>query len=315
MIRFEAVEKRFPGAARPAVDGVDLDVPAGTTCVLLGSSGCGKSTTLRMVNRLIEPDGGRVLVDGADVARADAVTLRRGIGYVLQGIGLFPHRTVAQNVATVPELLGWPRAKIAERVEEMLDLVGLDPGEYRDRRPHALSGGQRQRVGVARALAADPPILLMDEPFGAVDPLVRGRLQAEIGAILKRLSKTVMIVTHDIGEGLLMGDQVVLMHQGRIVQADTPARLLAKPADAFVADFIGGDRTLRLLDLATVADIAEDGPGDPGGVIAPDASLKEALEQMLAGGLASLSIEGADPARRVTLEAIRARSRQAPEIA
>ena len=234
---------------------------------------------------------------------------------MLQGIGLFPHRTVAQNVATVPELLGWPRAKIAERVEEMLDLVGLDPGEYRDRRPHALSGGQRQRVGVARALAADPPILLMDEPFGAVDPLVRGRLQAEIGAILKRLSKTVMIVTHDIGEGLLMGDQVVLMHQGRIVQADTPARLLAKPADAFVADFIGGDRTLRLLDLATVADIAEDGPGDPGGVIAPDASLKEALEQMLAGGLASLSIEGADPARRVTLEAIRARSRQAPEIA
>ncbi|WP_284247335.1 ABC transporter ATP-binding protein, partial [Methylobacterium haplocladii] len=241
MIRFEGVSKRFAGTARPAVDHLDLTVPEGTTCVLLGPSGCGKSTTLRMVNRLIEPDSGRVLVNGRDVVDVDPVTLRRGIGYVLQGIGLFPHRTVAQNVATVPELLGWPRKRISERVDAMLDLVGLDPGEYRDRRPDALSGGQRQRVGVARALAADPPVLLMDEPFGAVDPVARGRLQSEIGAILARLGKTVMIVTHDLAEGLLMGDRIVLMRDGAIAQSDTPERFLAKPADAFVADFIGDD--------------------------------------------------------------------------
>ncbi|GJE56258.1 MULTISPECIES: ABC transporter ATP-binding protein [Methylobacterium] len=310
MIRFEGVSKRFADAARPAVDHLDLTVPEGTTCVLLGPSGCGKSTTLRMVNRLIEPDTGRVLVDGRDVAGVDPVKLRRGIGYVLQGIGLFPHRSVAQNVATVPGLLGWPRQRIAERVDAMLDLVGLDPAQYRDRRPDALSGGQRQRVGVARALAADPPVLLMDEPFGAVDPVARGRLQSEIGAILARLGKTVMIVTHDLSEGLLMGDRIVLMRDGAIVQADTPERFLAKPADAFVADFIGNDRILRRLALVAVSAVALPGTIDGAARVSPDLSLRDALGLMLASGATRLALDGDGSLRFVTLDAIRAAARE-----
>ncbi|GEP01418.1 ABC transporter ATP-binding protein [Methylobacterium haplocladii] len=313
MIRFEGVSKRFAGTARPAVDHLDLTVPEGTTCVLLGPSGCGKSTTLRMVNRLIEPDSGRVLVNGRDVVDVDPVTLRRGIGYVLQGIGLFPHRTVAQNVATVPELLGWPRKRISERVDAMLDLVGLDPGEYRDRRPDALSGGQRQRVGVARALAADPPVLLMDEPFGAVDPVARGRLQSEIGAILARLGKTVMIVTHDLAEGLLMGDRIVLMRDGAIAQSDTPERFLAKPADAFVADFIGDDRILRRLALVAASDVAEAGFETDAARVSADLSLRDALGLMLATGATRLALDGDGPPRLLTLDAIRAAAREGAE--
>ncbi|GLS42393.1 ABC transporter ATP-binding protein [Methylobacterium brachythecii] len=310
MIRFEGVSKSFAGAERPAVERLDLTVPEGSTCILLGPSGCGKSTTLRMVNRLVEPDAGRVLVNGTDVAGVDPVRLRRGIGYVLQGVGLFPHRSVAQNVATVPALLGWPRRRIEERVDAMLAVVGLDPGVYRDRRPETLSGGQRQRVGVARALAADPPILLMDEPFGAVDPVARSRLRGEIGAILERLGKTVMIVTHDLTEALLMGDRIVLMRDGVIVQADTPERFLAKPADAFASDFIGADRVLRRLALVAARDVAEPGEALGAAQIGPEASLEDALALMLASGADRLALDGGGPPRVLTLDAVRAAVRE-----
>lgn len=306
MIRFEGVTKRFAGADRPAVDALDLAVAEGTTCALIGPSGCGKSTTLRMVNRLVEPEAGCVRIGGRDVAGIDPVALRRGIGYVLQGVGLFPHRTVAQNVATVPHLLGWPRARIAARVEAMLDLVGLEPDRFRDRRPDALSGGQRQRVGVARALAADPDVLLMDEPFGAVDPIARARLQVEIGAILKRLRKTVILVTHDIGEALRMGDQVALMRDGRLVQSGSPDRLLAAPADAFAGDFLGGGRALRRLDRLRAEDFAETGTADETTLeIAGTASLQEALDRMLATGADRLAVNGGS----LSLDTVRAAAR------
>jgi osmoprotectant transport system ATP-binding protein len=311
VIRLEGVGKRFPGAERPAVEGLDLAVAEGSVCALIGPSGCGKSTTLRMVNRLVEPDSGRVLVAGQDVMRADPVALRRGIGYVLQGVGLFPHRSVADNVGTVPGLLGWGRARIAERVDAMLDLVGLDPAQYRARRPHELSGGQRQRVGVARALAADPPVLLMDEPFGAVDPVARDRLQAEIGAILRRLGKTVLIVTHDIDEAMRMGDRVVLMRAGRIVQADTPERLLAAPADAFVAGFVGHDRALRRLALIAAGSLARPGAVPDAPAIAAGASLREALSLLLASGADGLNLAGDGPPAHLTLAAIRAEAARA----
>ncbi|SFL20078.1 ABC transporter ATP-binding protein [Methylorubrum salsuginis] len=302
MIRFEGVTKRYPGADRPAVAGLDLTVAEGTTCALIGPSGCGKSTTLRMVNRLVEPDGGRVLVGGRDVAETDPTSLRRGIGYVLQGVGLFPHRSVGQNVATVPGLLGWKRAAIAERVDAMLDLVGLDPTRYRDRRPAELSGGQRQRVGVARALAADPAILLMDEPFGAVDPVARDRLQEEIGAILRSLRKTVILVTHDLGEAMRMGDTVALMRDGCLAQAGPPERLLAAPADGFVENFLGGTRALRRLERLRVRDLASPEPAAPPlPAIAPEASVREALDRMLATGTTRLAAGSGT----LTLDAVR----------
>ena len=308
MIRFEGVTKRFPGADRPAVDALDLVVAEGTTCALIGPSGCGKSTTLRMVNRLVEPEAGRIRIGERDIAGIDPVTLRRGIGYVLQGVGLFPHRSVAQNVATVPALLGWPRTRIAARVEAMLDLVGLEPDRFRDRRPDALSGGQRQRVGVARALAADPDVLLMDEPFGAVDPVARDRLQSEIGAILKRLRKTVILVTHDIGEAMRMGDQIALMHDGRLVQAGSPDRLLAAPADAFTAHFLGETRALRRLERLQARDFAQaPAAGGASPAIPEEASLQEALDRMLETGTDRVTVGD----RSLTLEAVRAAARAA----
>lgn len=309
-IQLEGVTKLFPGVARPAVDALDLTVEANRVCVLIGPSGCGKTTTMRMVNRLIEPTSGRIRVGGEDVTQADPVALRRHIGYVIQQIGLFPHMTIAQNVATVPKLLGWDAARIRARSEEMLDLVGLDPALYLPRYPRHLSGGQRQRVGVARALAADPPVMLMDEPFGAVDPVVRGRLQEEFLAILKRLKKTVILVTHDIDEAIRMGDMVAIMKDGRLVQYDTPDRLLAAPADDFVADFVGADRALRRLSLVTAADALEPGAADAGLRLPANANLREVLSALLAQGAEGATIVAPDGATMgaVTLAGIRRRS-------
>lgn len=309
-IRLEQVTKLFPGVARPAVDALDLTIETGQVCVLIGPSGCGKTTTMRMVNRLIEPTSGRIIVGDRDVTAADPVELRRHIGYVIQQIGLFPHMTIAQNVATVPKLLGWDPARIKARTAEMLALVGLDPGQYLSRYPRHLSGGQRQRVGVARALAADPPVMLMDEPFGAVDPIVRGRLQEEFLAILKRLSKTVILVTHDIDEAIRMGDVVAIMKDGRLVQYDTPDRLLAAPADDFVADFVGADRALRRLSLVQARDAVEPGVADGGLTLLGSLSVREVLSALLAEGRDAATITGEDrtPLGQITLAAIRARS-------
>jgi osmoprotectant transport system ATP-binding protein len=312
MIRLENVSKTFPGSARPAVDRLDLDVPDGTTCVLIGPSGCGKTTTMRIVNRLIEPTSGRIVVEGQDVTRADPVELRRRIGYVIQQVGLFPHMTIAQNVATVPQLLGWPGPRIAQRVEEMLSLVGLEPAHFVDRYPRHLSGGQRQRVGVARALAADPPVMLMDEPFGAVDPVVRAGLQAELLGILRRLAKTVIFVTHDIDEAIRMGDLVAIMKDGRLVQCASPGTLLSGPKDAFVADFIGADRALKRLTLTTAGEaatrISAASPGAP--VVSPATSLRDVLSLLLASGADAATVvdSGGTPSGAISLATIRERA-------
>ncbi|HEX8664699.1 MAG TPA: ABC transporter ATP-binding protein [Beijerinckiaceae bacterium] len=308
MIELQKVSKAFPGATEYAVDRLSLAVPSGRTCVLIGPSGCGKTTTMRMINRLIEPTAGRILVEGEDVRGADPVRLRRRIGYVIQQVGLFPHMTVGENVGTVPRLLGWPRPKIAERVEAMLRLVGLDPAEFRDRHPRHLSGGQRQRVGVARALAADPPVLLMDEPFGAVDPVLRGRLQGELLAILRPLGKTVIFVTHDIDEAIRMGDLVAVLDRGRLVQFDPPHRLLAQPVNDFVADFVGADRALKRLALVTAGEAAAPGPlPDDAPAVAEGATLREALAVLLARRAdRALVVDGeGQPLGALTLAAIR----------
>ncbi len=251
MICFDHVTKRYEGGTHPAVDDLSLEIPEGQTVVLIGPSGCGKSTTLRMVNRLIEPDSGTVSEDGRDVRDFPPEELRRHVGYAIQGVGLFPHYTVAENIGVVPRLLEWAPERIAERVAEMLELVGLDGSSYAEKYPDELSGGEAQRVGVARALAADPPVLLMDEPFGAVDPLTRERLQGEFVAIQARLRKTVVFVTHDIDEAVKLGDRIAIMREGRLVQYDTPERILAYPADDFVAGFVGAERALKRLSLAS----------------------------------------------------------------
>ena len=309
-IRLEKVTKLFPGVAKPAVDALDLTIETGQVCVLIGPSGCGKTTTMRMVNRLIEPSSGQIFVGDRDVTKADPVELRRHIGYVIQQIGLFPHMTIAQNVATVPKLLGWEPARIKARVAEMLELVGLDPAQYLSRYPRHLSGGQRQRVGVARALAADPPVMLMDEPFGAVDPIVRGRLQEEFLAILKRLRKTVILVTHDIDEAIRMGDVVAILKDGRLVQYDTPDRLLAAPANDFVADFVGADRALRRLSLVRATEAVEPGEAADGFALPGTLSLREVLSALLAEGRDAATVRSDDGAAlgQITLAGIRARS-------
>jgi osmoprotectant transport system ATP-binding protein len=250
---FDNVAKRYEGGAL-ALDDLSFEVPAGAICALVGPSGGGKTTALKCVNRLIEPTSGHILLDGRDILTVEPVTLRRGIGYVIQQVGLFPHWTVAQNVATVPALVGWPEARIRERVRELLDLVGLDPSRYTDRYPAQLSGGERQRVGVARALAAEPPVMLMDEPFGAVDPIVRERLQDEFLRIHDRLGMTVLFVTHDIDEAIKMGDRVAVIQGGHLVQYAAPAELLDRPANDFVARFVGADRGLKRLALISVGE-------------------------------------------------------------
>lgn len=285
-VEFRHVSRRY--GATVAVDDLSLTVPAGSICVLVGPSGCGKTTSLKMVNRLIEPSSGQILIGGRDVMGQDPIELRRGIGYVIQQVGLLPHLTVGENVAIVPRLLGWARPRVRARVDELLALTSLEPRTYRDRYPAQLSGGERQRVGVARALAADPPLMLMDEPFGAVDPIARDRLQNELLRLQEQLAKTILFVTHDVDEAIKMGDLLaVLQVGGALAQFGPPAEILANPASDFVARFVGADRGLKRLSLTRVADMALDEapadyapePGQP--LLEPRTTLKDALSMML----------------------------------
>ncbi|MFF2958653.1 ABC transporter ATP-binding protein [Streptomyces sp. NPDC057963] len=279
MIRFEHVTKRYADGTT-AVDDLSFEVAEGELVTLVGPSGCGKTTTMKMVNRLIEPTEGRIFLDGDDISAIDPVQLRRRIGYVIQQVGLFPHRTILENTATVPHLLGWKRGKGRERAAELLDLVGLDPSVYGDRYPEQLSGGQRQRVGVARALAADPPVLLMDEPFGAVDPVVRERLQNEFLKLQEQVRKTVLFVTHDIEEAVRLGDRIAVYGQGSIEQFDSPATVLGAPATPYVADFVGADRGLKRLSVTPI----EEGDLDQPPVVHLDDSLARATGRLRAEG-------------------------------
>ncbi|WP_327245701.1 betaine/proline/choline family ABC transporter ATP-binding protein [Streptomyces sp. NBC_01320] len=279
MIRFEHVTKRYADGTT-AVDDLSFEVAEGELVTLVGPSGCGKTTTMKMVNRLIEPTEGRIFLDGDDISAIDPVRLRRRIGYVIQQVGLFPHKTVLENTATVPHLLGWKRGKGRERAAELLDLVGLDPSVYGDRYPDQLSGGQRQRVGVARALAADPPVLLMDEPFGAVDPVVRERLQNEFLKLQAQVRKTVLFVTHDIEEAVRLGDRIAVYGQGSIEQFDSPATVLGAPATPYVADFVGADRGLKRLSVTPIEESDLDQPP----VVHLDDPLSRATERLRAQG-------------------------------
>lgn len=258
MLELVGLTKRYGETL--AVDDLTLSVDSGEVCVLIGPSGCGKTTTLRMINRLIEPSAGTVLLAGADTAGMRPEELRRGIGYAIQSVGLFPHMTVAENIGVVPKLLGWDKGRIEARALELLELVGLEPGRYSAKHPRELSGGQAQRVGVARALAADPPVLLMDEPFGAVDPFTRERLQGEFVRIQRELKKTVVLVTHDLDEAIRLADRLAIMREGRLVQYDTPDSVLAEPADAFVRDFVGTDRALKRLARVPVSRLMSPDP-------------------------------------------------------
>ena len=255
MIRLEDLTKVFPGQDEPAVDDLSMEIYEGEIVVLVGPSGCGKTTTMKMVNRLIEPTSGRIYLEGEDVTKVNSDNLRRRIGYVIQQIGLFPHMTIADNIATVPRMLGWDNKRISDRIDELLETVGIDLS-YRNRYPKELSGGQRQRIGVARAMAADPPVLLMDEPFGAIDPITRDRLQDEFLRLQQEIRKTIVFVTHDIDEAIKMGDRIAILRtQSKIAQYDTPEKILTDPADDFVADFIGAGASIKRLRLSTVEEI------------------------------------------------------------
>ncbi|HEX2114608.1 MAG TPA: ABC transporter ATP-binding protein [Alphaproteobacteria bacterium] len=295
MIELDRVSKRY--GARAAVDGLSLMVERGEFFVVIGPSGSGKSTTLKLINRLVALSAGSIRIDGEDVLRFKAEELRRRMGYVFQSIGLFPHWTVERNIGTVPELLGWPKAKIRDRATELLTLLKLDPDGFRGKYPHQLSGGEQQRVGVARALAANPGILLMDEPFGAVDPITRGALQEEIARIHAESRTTIVFVTHDIDEALKLASRIAILEQGRLVQIGTPADLLSAPATDFVRDFVGReDLGVRLLSVEPVANRVRDGdaPGEP---IAASASLRQALSRMIAQGTDRLAVVDADGRR------------------
>ncbi|GKX54665.1 glycine/betaine ABC transporter ATP-binding protein [Leminorella grimontii] len=260
MIKLENLTKEFKqknGQTFKAVNDVNLHVPEGEMCVLLGPSGCGKTTTLKMVNRLIRPSGGRILINGEDTANMDTVTLRRKIGYVIQQIGLFPNMTIEENITVVPRMLGWDKKACKERAAELMNMVALDPNRFLKRYPKEMSGGQQQRIGVIRALAADPPVLLMDEPFGAVDPINRESIQNEFQEMQRKLKKTVMLVSHDIDEALKLGDRIAIFRKGQIVQCATPDELLAKPSDEFVGSFVGQDRTLKRLLLVQAGDVTD----------------------------------------------------------
>ena len=308
MITFDRITKAFGAGAAPAVDALSLTINAGEICVLIGPSGCGKTTTMRMVNRMVEPDSGRIEVGGRDVTQMDAVELRRSIGYVIQQVGLFPHMTIGENIATVPKLLGWEASRTARRVDELLALVHMDPALYRNRFPRELSGGQKQRVGVARALAADPPVMLMDEPFGAIDPITRASLQDEFLRILKDLGKTIVFVTHDIDEAIKMGSRIAILRAGKVVQYDTPQHILAHPADSFVEAFIGGDRSLKrlsLLEAGAYLEAVSPVAGSP--QVPASMPLRDALSTLLDAGADEAAVVDAagNVLGRVTLSAIR----------
>jgi osmoprotectant transport system ATP-binding protein len=302
------VSKRYPGQGEPAIPDLSLTVPAGEICVLVGPSGSGKTTAMRLINRMIPLSSGDIRLGGESVLSQDPTELRRRIGYVIQQIGLFPHMSVADNIAVVPRLLGWSKARVSSRVEELLELTGLDPAQIAPRFPAQLSGGQQQRVGVARALAADPPLLLMDEPFGAIDPINRTRLQEEFLALQARVGKTVVFVTHDIDEAIKLGDRIAILREGgRLAQYATPAEILADPADAFVAAFVGADRALKALGLTTLAEIellpTQNGH-TPAATLELQTSLRDALAAVLADGGRPQTVRGADgtPAGMVSLE-------------
>ncbi|HWK25781.1 MAG TPA: ABC transporter ATP-binding protein [Solirubrobacter sp.] len=285
-LEFAAATKRYPGTDAPAVDALSLTVPAGEICVLVGPSGCGKTTAMRMVNRMIDITDGDILVGGRSVRGREPDALRREIGYVIQQVGLFPHRTIADNIATVPRLLGWDKRRTRARTVELLDLIGL-PQEMARRYPAQLSGGQRQRVGVARALAADPPLMLMDEPFGAIDPINRDRLQNEFLRLQAEIRKTIVFVTHDIDEAIKMGDRIAVLQAGGVLaQYATPAELLLHPANPFVEDFVGADRALKRLALLRVADVPRAALGSPNGgpALALGTPLRDALSELLGAG-------------------------------
>ncbi len=309
MITLEALSKQY--GTTTVVDQVSLHVERNTIAVIVGTSGSGKSTLLRMINRLVEPTSGRVLLDGRDTRSEPAHLLRRRIGYVIQGNGLFPHRTVAENIATVPRLLGWEPQRIHARVEELLQVFQLDPRMYAVAYPHQLSGGQQQRVGVARALAAEPALLLMDEPFGALDPIIRAKAQQDLRDIQRRFATTILLVTHDMDEAFLLGDRVAVMSAGRLLQYDRPAVLLARPADPLVARMTGmTDRAMKLLSLTSAGAAAL--PGScTGPQVAASASLREVLSELLWRGAKAAVVVGEDgtPCGHLTLEAILARGR------
>ena len=288
MIRLDQVSKTFPGTTMPAVDRVSLEVAEGEICVLLGPSGCGKTTTMKMVNRLIQPSSGDILIGGRNTADYDVTQLRRSIGYVIQQIGLFPNKTIEDNICIVPDILGWDRRKSRQRAAELLDMVALDPGVFLKRYPKELSGGQQQRIGVLRAIAADPPVLLMDEPFGAIDPINRVIIQDEFLKMQAQIRKTILFVSHDIDEAVKMADRIAIFRNGRLVQYDTPDTILAHPASEFVSDFVGGDRTLKRLQLLTVRDAMI---ADPPRVRAAD-SLRQAAAAMEAHGHQSIVLVG-----------------------
>jgi osmoprotectant transport system ATP-binding protein len=308
MIEIERLTRRFGDTV--AVDDVSLSIERGTITAFVGTSGSGKSTLLRMINRLIAPTSGTIHIDGRNTANVPAEALRRGIGYVIQGNGLFPHWTVARNIATVPRLFGWSAAKTNDRVRELLTLFNLDPDTYIDKYPHQLSGGQQQRIGVARALAAEPAILLMDEPFGALDPIIRGKAQEDLLALQRRLGITVVIVTHDMEEALHLGDRIVVMDGGRVLQAATPADILRRPAPGFVERLVAGvERPFRLLSLIQVDEIAEPGSA-VGAPLAGTQSLRDALSELIWRGAESIPVVSNTGAgqRRISLASILARA-------
>ncbi len=309
-IHFEHVSLKFAGSPRPAVNDCTFEVETGKLVVILGPSGCGKTTLLKMVNRLYEPTGGKITFDGTDIRQMKLTKLRQQIGYVIQQSGLFPHMNVAQNIAVVPQLLGWQNAKIQYRVDELLELIKLPPNEYRDRYPAQLSGGQQQRVGLARALAADPSVMLMDEPFGAIDAITRTSLQDEILRLQRQLKKTILFVSHDVEEALRLADLILILDQGQIVQYDTPFRILTRPANAFVHDLVGADDMVRQLSLLRVETAMTNTPRDYSAnaepTIGPHDSLRQALSLILRTGVPSLTVLDNDmPVGTLSLEHIR----------